>query len=384
MKFLPLIWSNLQRKKLRTVLTLLSVLVAFFLYGYLCAIGQSLGNPVSMAGADRLFVRHRVSIAQLLPVSYKTRIERLPGVAAVSHACWFGGVYRDPKNLFAQLAVEPESWLAVFPEYLLTEEAKRTWFATRTGAIVGRRTAERFGWKVGDKIPIQGTIWLKKDGGKDWAFDLVGIYDGAKGNTDTTQLFFRHDYFDETRLFKEGQTGWFLVRIADPAHAAELARRIDEEFANSPEETKAEPEGALVQGLARQLGNVTAIVFTILSAVFFTILLVAGNTMAQGVRERTAELGVLKALGFTHTRVLGLVLAESCLLSTAGGLPGLGFAWALISAGDPSLGALPLFHFAPGNVATGALLVLVLGLVTGMVPALQAMRLRIADALRTI
>lgn len=384
MKFFPLIWSNLRRKTLRTVLTLLSVLVAFFLYGYLCAIGRSLGNPVSMAGADRLFVRHRVSIAQLLPISYQGRIERISGVTAVSHACWFGGVYRDPKNLFAQLAVEPKSWLSVFPEYLLPEEAKRRWFATRTGAIVGRKTAERFGWKEGDKIPIQGTIWLKQDGGRNWEFDLVGIYDGAKPTTDTTQFFFHYDYLDETRAFKQGETGWFLVRIARPAEAPELARRIDEEFANSPEETKAEPEGALVQGLARQLGDITTIVFAILSAVFFTILLVAGNTMAQGVRERTAEIGVLKALGFTHTHVLGLVLAESCLLSAVGGLPGLGLAWMLISAGDPSLGALPLFHFAPGNIAVGASLVLALGLVTGIVPALQAMRLQIADALRTI
>jgi putative ABC transport system permease protein len=383
MKFFPVIWGNLRRKKVRTLLTFLSILVAFFLFGYLCAIRQGLGHGVSMAGADRLFVRHRVSIAQLLPISYKEQIAQIPGVVAVTHACWFGGIYQDPKNLFAQIAVDPATWFSVYPEYLLSEEAKQRWLTTRAGTVVGRRTAERFGWKVGDTIPIQGTIWLKKDRSRTWEFELVGIYDGATKNTDASQFFFHYQYLDETRAFKQGETGWYLVRIGNPAEAAEVARRIDETFANALAETKTEPEGALVQGLARQIGDITTMVAAILGAVFFTILLVAGNTMAQAVRERSEELGVLKALGFTHQQVLGLVLAESCLLSAAGGLTGLGLAWTSISAGDPTHGALPLFYLPALNVAAGVLLILALGLVTGAWPAVQAMRLRISDALRT-
>lgn len=382
MKFLHLIWSNLKRRKVRTLLTALCVLVAFLLYGYLSAIARALDQGVSVAGADRLIVRHRVSIAQLLPVSYKARIARIPGVSLVAHATWFGGIYQEPKNFFVQLPVEPEEWLQAYPEYLVPEEVKKKWVATRTGAVAGRKTAEKFGWKVGDRIPIQATIWMKKDGSRTWEFDLVGIYDGKEKGTDTTQLFFRYDYFDETRAFAEGQVGWYIVRVKNPDEAATVARQIDEEFSNSPAETKAETERAFVGAFAKQIGDIGTIVAAILSAVFFTILLVAGNTMAQAVRERTEELGVLKALGFTSTQVLTLVLAESCLISVLGGGLGLALAWLLISAGDPTRGALPTFYFPARNLLIGIGLVFGLGVVAGVLPAVQAMRLRVADALR--
>ncbi len=382
MKYLHLIWSNLKRKKLRTLLTLLSILIAFLLFGYLSAITRALDQGVSVAGADRLVVRHRVAIVQPLPLSYKSRIERMPGVALVAHASWFGGIYQEPRNFFAQMPVEPGEWLIMYPEFRLSDEAKKAWLATRTGAIVGSKTARKFGWKVGDKIPIQATIWQKEDGGRTWEFDLVGIYEGAEKGTDTTQLFFRYDYFDEARGMGKGLVGWYVVRVKNPSQAEEVARKIDEEFANSPAETKAETEGAFVQAFAKQIGDIGAIMVAILSAVFFTILLVAGNTMAQAVRERAEELGVLKALGFTNTQVLLLVLAESCLLSGLGGSLGLGVAWLAISAGDPTGGALPMFYFPTGQLAVGVVLVVVLGLVTGILPALQAMRLRIAEALR--
>ena len=382
MKFLPLIWSNLKRKKLRTLLTLLSILVAFVLFGYLSAIGRALDQGVSVANADRLVVRHRVSIAQLLPVSYKARMARIPGVALVAHATWFGGIYQEPKNFFAQMPVEPKEWLDIYPEYILPDEARKAWLATPTGAIVGRKTAEKFGWKVGDRIPIQATIWRKEDGEKTWEFDLVGIYDGKEKGTDTTQFFFRYDYFDETRLFAKGEVGWYIVRVKNASESADVAQQIDDEFANSPAETKAETEGAFVQAFAKQIGDIGTIMLAILSAVFFTILLVAGNTMAQAVRERTEELGVLKALGFANGQVLALVLAESCFLSGLGGALGLGLAWLLISAGDPTRGALPIFYFPTRDLMFGVALVLALGLVTGILPALQAMRLRVAEALR--
>ncbi len=382
MKFVHLIWSNLKRKKLRTILTLLSVLVAFVLYGYLSAIGHGLSQGVTVEGANRLVVRHRISIIQMLPISYQARMSRIPGVDRVTHATFFGGTYQDSKSFFAQMPVVPDEYLAMFPEYLLPEDQREAWLKTRTGAIAGRKLAERYKWKVGDRIPIQTSIWQRKDGTTTWEFDLVGIYDGKDPNTDTSQLYFRYDYFDEGRVFGEGQVGWYFVRVEDPQQAAAVAAAIDNEFANSPAETKAETEGAFAQAFAQQVGDIGMIVGSILAAVFFTILLVAGNTMAQAVRERTEELGVLKALGFTHGKMLGLVLAESCLLSALGGFAGLAIAWLLISAGDPTGGMLPLFHFPLRDVALGAGLVAALGLLTGLFPAIQAMRLTIAEALR--
>lgn len=382
MKFLPLIWGNLKRRKMRTLLTVLSILVAFILYGYLSAIARALDQGVSVAGADRLMVRHKISITQVLPESYKLRIQRLTGVKSATHATWFGGIYQDAKNFFPQMTVTPGEWLETYPEYLLPEEQRQAWMSRRTGAIVGRKTAQRFGWKIGDRIPLQATVWRKKSGDALWEFDLVGIYDGATKGTDDTNFFFRHDYFDESRLFGKGLVGWYIVRVDDPAEAGLVAQRIDDEFANSPWETKAETEGAFLRGWARQIGDITTIMVAILSAVFFTILLVAGNTMAQSVRERTDELGVLKALGYTNVQVLVLVLGESCLLAVLGGVLGLAVAWMLIAQGDPTKGALPIFFFPPENLLLGVGLILALGVVAGFLPALQAMRLQIAEALR--
>ena len=259
----------------------------------------------------------------------------------------------------------------------------KAWLATRTGAIVGRRTAERFGWKIGDKVPIRSTIWSQADGNRTWTFDIVGIFDGKDKGTDSTPLFFRYDYFDEARTQAKGQVGWYTIRIKDPSQAAEVAKRVDAEFENSPAETKTEPEGAFIQGWAKQIGNIVFIVAAILSAVFFTILLVTGNTMAQAVRERTGELGVLKAIGFTNGRIVLLVLAESCLLTIIGGVVGLGLASAVIPAMAGQLaGLLPMFFLPARDLVTGFGLAVALGFVTGIFPAFMAMRLRVADALR--
>ena len=383
MKFLHLIWCNLRRKKLRTSLTLLSIIVAFILFGFLAAIQEALVGGVALAGADRLIVREKVSIINLLPVSYEARMDRIPGVDFSTHQTWFGGIYQDPKNFFMQNPVEPEKFLKIHPEVILPPDQAKTWLATRTGAIVGRRTAERFGWKIGDKIPIRSTIWAQANGNLTWTFDIVGIYDGRDKGTDTTPLFFHYDYFDEARQQGKGQVGWYTIRIKDPTQAAEVAKRVDAEFENSPAETKTEPEGAFIQGWASQLGNIVLIVSAILSAVFFTILLVTGNTMAQAVRERTGELGVLKAIGFTNARVVALVLAESCLLTILGGVLGLGLALAITPViAQPLAGLLPLFYLPLHAVFIGFGLSIALGLVTGIFPALQAMRLRVADALR--
>ena len=382
MKFLSLIWSNLMRKKLRTSLTLLSICVAFLLYGLLCTLNEALTGGVSMAGADRLVVRHKVSLIMTLPVNYKARMERIPGVATAVHFTWFNGIYQNEKTpSFGTFPTEPEGLLDIYPEIVLPEEQKQTWLKTRTGAVVGRALANRFKWKIGDRVPLVSPIWPRKGEGA-WEFDIVGIYDGAKKNTDTTGFYFRYDYFDEGRLRGEGLVGWYGVRVNDPNQAAEIAKAIDDEFANSPHETKAEPEGAFMQGFAAQIGDIGTILVAILSAVFFTILLVAGNTMAQAVRERTEELGVLKALGFTNERALALVLTESCLIAAVGGLSGLGVAWALTLGGSPVPSMLPVCYLPPRYLLIGVALVFGLGFVAGILPALQAMRLQIAVALR--
>jgi putative ABC transport system permease protein len=383
MKFFSLIWSNLKRKKLRTALTLLSIFVAFMLYGLLCTIKEALTGGVTMAGADRLIVRHKVSLIMNLPVTYGDRMERIPGVASAVHFTWFNGIYQnEPKNFFGTFPIsDPESFLAMYPELLLPEEQKQVWLKTRTGAIIGRQLADRFKWKIGDRIPLVSPIWPREGDGA-WELEVVGIFEGAKKGTDTSGLYFRYDYFDEARARGKGLVGWYAIRVNDPAQAGAVARAIDDEFANSPYETKAEPEGAFMQGFAQQIGDIGTILIAILSAVFFTILLVAGNTMAQAVRERVEELGVLKAMGFTNELVLTLVLLESCLIAAVGGLAGLGAAWLITAGGSPVPSMLPVFYLPPRYLAIGAALVLALGAVAGIVPALQAMRLRIAEALR--
>jgi putative ABC transport system permease protein len=283
-----------------------------------------------------------------------------------------------------QNPVEPEKFLKMHPEFILPPEQEKAWLATRTGAIVGRRTAERFHWKIGDKVPVQTSIWPKAGGSQTWEFDIVGIYDGKDKGTDTTPMFFRYDYFDEARqAWGKGQVGWYTIRIKDPSQAAGVAKRVDQEFENSSAETKTEPEGAFVQAWASQIGNIVLIVAAILGAVFFTILLVTGNNIAQAVRERTGELGVLKAIGFTNVQVMSLVLAESCLLTILGGVLGLGLAFLIVPVLAKALaGLLPLFFLPTRDLLIGLGFSIALGLVTGIFPALQAMRLRVADALR--
>lgn len=384
MKFLGLVFSNLKRRKLRTTLTLLSILVAFLLFAFLCAIKEAFTAGVTLAGVDRLITRHKVSLIQSLPFSYDQRIAAIPGVAATAHNSWFGGIYQDPKNFFPSIPVEPEKFLAMFPEFVLPAAQKEAWLKTRNGAIVGQTLAQRFKppWKIGDHIPLTCPIWGEPAGQPNWDFEITGIFTGAKKGTDTSGLFFRYDYFDEARPRGKGEIGWITVRVQNPDQAAAVAQKIDDEFANSPYETKSEPEGAFAAGFAQQVGDIGAITVAVLSAVFFTILLVAGNTMSQAVRERTEDLGVLKALGFTNELVLALVLLESCVLAAVGGVAGLGLGWLIVSFGNPAPNMLPNFFLPPRDLLLGLVFILALGLIAGALPALQAMRLRIAVALR--
>ena len=386
MKYFHLIWKNLWRRKMRTLFTLLSILASFATYAVLSAVDVGFSSGVDVAGADRLLTIHKVSLIQPLPVSYLERIKKVEGVEMVSHANWFGGIYQDPKNFFGQMAVDPQTFLELYPEYLLPEEQKNDWMANRSGAIIGRQLADRFGFKVGDKIPIQATIFRKPDGSSLWEFTVSGIYEGAKKGTDTSSLYFRYDYLKEGMGGNLGWVGWYILRITNPAQAAAVSERVDALFANSPAETKTQTEKAFAQSFADQIGNVGAIVRAVLVAVFFTMLLVAGNTMAQAVRERTGELAVLKTLGFSHGQVLGLVLAESCIIAVIGGGLGLLIAEGLIiPAVGKAMGAfLPVFFLPTKDLLIGVALILVFGLLAGLPPAAQAMRLRIVDALRRV
>ena len=381
MKLLPVVIANFRRHRLRTLLTILSVTVAFLLFGYLSAITKAFSMGVDIAGADRLVVRHKVSIIQLLPESYEQDMEKIEGVDQVTPFTWFGGVYQDQRNFFAQIATDPEEVWEIYPEFVIDDSTRERFRTIRTSAVVGRQTAQRYGFAVGDQVPIQATIWQPRDGSQTWTFEIAGIYDAAEKGADDSQFFFRNDYLEENSR-TGGQVGWYVMRVADPDRAVEIAKAVDETFANSPAETRTETEGAFVQGFADQVGNIGAIVTAILSAVFFTILLVAGNTMMQAVRERTHEIGVLKAVGFPDSSVLALVLIESTIIAVIGGAIGLGLAWIIIGMGDPTGGALPLFYFPGRDLAVGAIVVVVLGIISGLIPAVQAMRLNPVEALR--
>jgi len=384
MKYWPLLWSNLKRRKARTIFTLLSIVVAFVLFAYLAAVRIAFSAGVEVANSDRLLTINKIAIIQPLPVSYQDEIARTPGVVAVMHETWFGGIYQNPNKGFQNVfqgPVVPEDFLAMYPEYKVPDDQRRAWIEDRQGVLVGETTAARYGWKVGDRVPIQGTIWHKKDGSKVWEFNIRAIYTGDR-TVDKSQFLFHYDYFDESRQYGEGIVGWYVLRIADPSQAQAIGKSIDQLFANSPAETATITEKALAQSFANQIGSIGSIIQWILTAVFFTLLLVTGNTIAQSVRERTSELAVLKTVGFSNGSVLALVLVEACVLTVIGGAVGLALGTAAISAGDPTGGFLPVFYFPSRDVVIGLVCILLLGLLAGILPAITAMRLRIVDALR--
>ena len=385
MKFFPLIWRNLGRRKIRTIFTLLSVFVAFVLFGILMAIRVAFSGTITISGAERLVMIDKISLINPIPLSYQQRLQSVEGVKDITHANWFGGIYQEPKNFVANMAVDPESWLRIYPEVAMPEDQKKAWLADRTGAVVGIETAKRFGWKIGDRVPLQGVIYLRPDRGP-WEFTIRGIYESPEKGFDNSQFFFHYDYVNETlrnQAYGHDQVGWYVIKVADPSQSEPLAQKLDAMFANSPSETKTSTEMAFVAGFAKQIGDIGQIMVWIATAVLFTILLVSANTMAQAIRERTNELGVLKTLGFSDGRILALVLAESCLVALLGGALGLGLAWLAISyAGDPTHGMIPPLYLPRRDVVMGLAIVLTLGVATGLVPALQASRLKIVDALR--
>lgn len=382
MKYFRLIWSNAWRKKIRTFLTVLSVFVAFLLFALLSAIGFAFRGGVDVADAERLIIINKVSLINPLPISYMSRVAATEGVEAVTHASWFGGYYQDPRNQFGQFPVDPQSYFDMYPEFVIPEEQFEAFKRNRTGAVVGKELAESYGWKVGDRIPIQATIWSRIDGSRVWEFDLEGIFSNDDPRSSTAIMLFQYDYFEEAREFGKGTAGWYVLRVAKGSDPVQVANAIDLQFANSPNETKTSTEAAFAQSFTKQFGNIALIVTLILGAVFFTLLLVSGNTMSQSVRERISELAVLKTLGFDDRTVLGVVLSESILIMLLGGLLGLGVGWAVVQGLTKQLGAfLPGIFLSPGAIAGGIGMMIGAGILAGIFPALKAMRLSIIDAL---
>lgn len=385
MKYFPLVWAALMRRKPRTILTMLSIAVAFLLYGLLQGVIAAFTAGIDIAGADRLITVGKYSFTQLQPVAYAGQIRAVPGVKDVAYQSWFGGIYQTERNFFAQFPSDVEPYLRLYPEVLLPEDQKETFLRTRTGAIVLKKLADKYGWKVGDKIPIISTIWPKKDGSSVWEFDLVGIFDCKDGATRAQHeyLLFHNEYFEEGRAFAQGRVGWFITRTENPARNAEIALAIDQLFANSPSPTKTDSEKAFNQGFVKQFGNLQLILGGIMSAVIFTLLMLTGNTMMQSVRERIPELAVLKTLGYSDRTVLALVLVESLLLCVVAAAIGVAVAmWAA-----PVLGALITFPGFSGMKVTaeaaalGAAIAVGLALLVGLPPAVRAMRLDIVRAL---
>jgi len=379
MKYFPLLWSALWRKKARTLFTVAGILVTFLLFGMLEGVNSAFSAAVDNANVNRLIVSSNISLTEQLPYSYMSQIETVPGVAHVTHATWFGAWYQDPKNMIFSFPASAERDHLVFPERILPQDQYQALLRTRTGAVVGAQLAEKYHWKVGDRVPLNSTIWTKPDGSSVWNFDIVGIY-RVPSNPGQEQMFiFNHDYFDEGRAFSKGTVGWYTVMVRDPAQSAQVAQAIDKLFANSANETKTETEKEFQQAFIKQTADINYIVDRILFAVFFALIFATGTTMLQSVRERVPELAVMKTLGFTDTGVLSLVLAESLLLWVFSAALGLGVAALLFPALKDFLGLVAL----PGGVVvSGFVLTVGLSLLTGLLPAWRAKRLDIIEALR--
>jgi len=382
MKFRSLIFANLFRKKFRLVLTIGSFAIALVLFTFLGVVKSAFNRGIEIAGADRLVVVDRVGLMQLMPVSYGDKIRAIPGVKYVTHDHWFGGVYQDEKNFFPQFVIDVENHRQVYPEFIVPDDQWNNFVKDRQGCIAGRRLAERFHWKVGDRIPLKTTIY----GAANWEFNLDGIYHTDKVGGDEGQFWMQWKYFDETvPSVIKSTAGWYILKLDSPDSAVGVAKAIDEKFANSSDETKTETESAFAAGFAKQFGNIEFLILTIGSVVFFTLLLVTGNTMAISVRERTNELAVLKAIGLTDRTVLFLVLAESLVISFIGGVLGLFLAWGAIPAVSAALtGLLPPLLLSKTMLTLGLLFALFIGAASGLLPGIGAMRMRVVNAMRRV
>jgi putative ABC transport system permease protein len=380
---LALIRKNLFRRKLRAILMMVSILIGFAIFGVLASFERAFNAGQDRATPDRLVVINKISFTQPLPISYFNRVAAIDGVAQITHFSWFGGYYQEPRNFLVALAVDPENWMKLRDsDYVFSPEVRAAFIRERTGVLVGARMMEKWGWKVGDHIPISSNIWSQKNGSHAWDFIIVGSFTARIPQADTNVMLMGYDYFNETRSFGKDLISWLSLRTTSVAANERVTNAIDGMFANSPYETTTDSEKAFNKAFAAQLGNIALIVELVVGAAFVTILMIVGNTMVMTVRERTSEIGVLKTLGFSGAHILRLVLGESILLALLGGLPGLGVALLLITkVRDSLMSFVPTLSLYPDIAAAAVGLMVVFGIITGLVPALIAMRLNIVAAL---
>jgi putative ABC transport system permease protein len=383
MKYLHLIWAALFRRKTRTILTLVSIVAAFLLFGLLDAVRVSFAEAGQSAnGAERLQTGARLSFIQPLPQALGSQIAAVDGVKDVAYANWFGGAYQDPHNQVFTFAVSA-NYLDVYPEVEVSAAERKTFADTLNGVLVGEILAKKYGWKIGDKIPLQSQIFPNKEGSKNWNFDVVGIMKSKDSKAFQSQMILLHwKNFDETTPYNRGQVGWYVSRVNDVNQSDRVAKAIDALSANSDHETKTQTEQAATKNWIKQMADVGLIVTSIMGAVFFTLILLTGNTMMQAVRERTSELAVLKTIGFSSRSVLAMVLAESVLLLLLGGVIGLALV-SLLGLILPAMSGGMITNTSVGakSWSLGIVLAIAIGVVIGALPALRAMRLNIVDAL---
>jgi len=378
-KFLPLVLANLGRHKLRTLLTTASVALALFLFASLRTVVTTIGASAQFGSARRLVATNATGIVFVLPLSYANKLRAAPGVEAVTWANWFGGRYGDNKRFFAQFAVDPESYLAMYPEISLPEDQKQAFLRERGSAVVGRRLLDLFGWRLGQDVTIQGTIFPG-----DWTFTIRGVYTPLDPAINDDMLLFRHDYLEE-RIGRPGIAGWYVLRIDNPENAARIAKSIDDQFRNSNSPTKTGTEQAFNASFATMWGNVSLLMGTIGMAVVFAILLVTANAMMMNARERTGEVAVLKTIGFSDRRLFTLVMVEAGVMTLVGAAIGLGGAKLLYKATNfNAAGFLPGFDVTRGTLILGAAVALLLMLASGLVPAVRAARLPVVQAIRRV
>ncbi|MEX2963822.1 ABC transporter permease [Microbulbifer sp. TYP-18] len=381
MSDLYLIYKNLTRKPLRLFLTCFAIFIAFLIFGVVTTFKSALDSGIEMSADNRLVVFNRINFTVSLPESYFQKVATVEGVRDVTHLNWFGGYYQEPAQQLSIMAVEPESYLRIYSEQLVPAEQREAWIRNRQGILVGEKLADMFGWKLGDRVPISSNIFSHKEGGQTWDFVVEGIFSASDEQAETRMAVFHYKYFQETATFGGDNLGWLALTTEDPSLNEQVAKTIDEMFANSPYETDTSTEKAFNKAFIEQLGNIGLIIFGVVFMAFFTILVVVGNTMALAIRERTGEIAVLKTLGFSRQRVFGMVLSESLLVSLLGGAAGLAVAYFVLEAVKATLGQfLPNLVMDRGLVLQAIGYMLLLGLLTGLVPALNALRLNIVTA----
>lgn len=380
MKYFPLIWAGLWRKRTRTIFTMLSVVVAFLLFGLLQGINQGFNHALANLNVDRLYVSAKSNMTDGLPIAYASRIKAVPGVRAVSHWTYFGGYFQNARNAIPAFATDAQALFQIYREMKIKPEAIEAMKKTRTGALVSETLARQHHWKIGDRVPIGTSIWTTKDGSSTWYFDIVGTFDASALGAGFPSFYLNYSYFDAASSFGGGIVHYYLVGMTDPRLAASVSNAIDSQFANSTNETRTQTESALAQTQLKQLGDINFIANAIVGAVLFTLLFVTANTMMQSVRERTSELAVLKTLGFSDSKVLTLVLIEALLLCVFAAMLGLALAYAVFMS--PALRKLfGNFSMPVIVLGMGAGMALLLAFISGFPPAWRAKRLNIVDAL---